>query len=327
LALSIPPFAKSTARSPQQSQRRPRPQSGKCIFHEGDLSRQSDQRLIAAAIDIIENSILLEDRAFSETANLKHAAMYELFTRGLRCAQKETEIGPLPINWTAESIGDLTSMVYRYPTYYGISYQPAGVPEIRGELLTENGEFDPHWANYRFISEETAAQFPNVRLRAGDIVLSVRGTMGKVGIAREAHVGAVITANLIRLAPLKCKIDPDFFKYVLMSERFARALDSASPQTTIKTITAPVLKSLKIPVPPTLDEQREIVTALDAIERKTDLHVRKRASLQDLSKMLARKLIAGDISVSELDFSELPLPEAEFPFPFKPMVGPSAQGQ
>ena len=221
-----------------------------------------------------------------------------LFTRGLRGeAQKETEIGPVPASWNAEPIGMLTTIVYRYPTYYRINYKVSGVPEVRGELLRDGGEIETDLSLFRFIDAETASHFPKVRLDAGDIVMSVRGTMGKVGIVREAHIGAVITANLIRLAPDRRRILPEFFKATLVSERFFRSLEMASPQTTIKTITAPVLKSLRLPVPPTLDEQREIVTILDAIGRKIDLHRRKRAVLEELFKALLHKLMTGEVRV------------------------------
>ena len=43
-----------------------------------------------------------------------------------------------------------------------------------------------------------------------------------------------------------------------------------------------------------LDEQREIVAILDAIDRKIDLHRRKRAVLEELFKALLHKLMTGE---------------------------------
>jgi len=265
-----------------------------------------EQRAISDALEVIQYSIAIETEAAEVTTSLKRAAMQQLFTRGLRGeVQKETEIGPMPVSWEAESIADLTNVVYRYPSYYKIDYMDCGVPEVRGELLKDGGEIERDLSLFRFIDDDTAARFPKVRLETGDIVMSVRGTMGKIGIARNIHRGAVITANLIRLAPDRQKISPEFFKFVLTSERFSRALDMASPQTTIKTITSPVLKSLRLPTPPTLDEQIKIVAILDAIDRRIDLHRRKRAVLDDLFKALLHKLMTGEIRVEGLDLSAL----------------------
>jgi type I restriction enzyme S subunit len=59
------------------------------------------------------------------------------------------------------------------------------------------------------------------------------------------------------------------------------------------------------PFPPTIDEQQEIVAVLDVIDRKIDLHKRKRAVLDELFKSLLRKLMTGEIRVDDLDLSAL----------------------
>ena len=52
---------------------------------------------------------------------------------------------------------------------------------------------------------------------------------------------------------------------------------------------------------PSLDEQSEIVVILGAIDRKIDLHQKKRAVLDDLFKALLHKLMTGEIRVDEMD--------------------------
>ena len=56
---------------------------------------------------------------------------------------------------------------------------------------------------------------------------------------------------------------------------------------------------------PTLDEQYEIVGILNAIDRKIDLHRRKRAVLEHLFKALLHKLMTREIFVTDLDVSGL----------------------
>ena len=56
---------------------------------------------------------------------------------------------------------------------------------------------------------------------------------------------------------------------------------------------------------PTLGEQREIVSILDAIDCKADLHRRKRAVLEELFKALLHKLMTGEIRVGELGITKL----------------------
>ena len=64
------------------------------------------------------------------------------------------------------------------------------------------------------------------------------------------------------------------------------------------------LNSFKLPLTD-LDEQCEIVAILDAIDRKIDLHRKKRAVLDELFKALLHKLMTGEIRVADLDLSAL----------------------
>ena len=67
---------------------------------------------------------------------------------------------------------------------------------------------------------------------------------------------------------------------------------------------------IPITVPlPSLDEQQEIVAILDAIDRKIDLHRRKRAVLEELFKALLHKLMAGEIRAGELGITEVQVVE------------------
>jgi len=61
---------------------------------------------------------------------------------------------------------------------------------------------------------------------------------------------------------------------------------------------------MPVPFPP-LDEQREIVAVLDTLDRKIDLHKRKRAVLDDLFKALLHKLMTGEIRVADIDLGGL----------------------
>jgi type I restriction enzyme S subunit len=64
------------------------------------------------------------------------------------------------------------------------------------------------------------------------------------------------------------------------------------------------LRDLLILKPP-LGEQKEIAGILDAIDRKIDLHKRKRAVLEELFKSLLHKLMTGEIRINQLDLSAL----------------------
>lgn len=223
--------------------------------------------------------------------------MQELLTKGIgRKEFKDTEIGGIPKEWEVVRLGDVLIECYRYPTYYNIEYVDAGVPEIRGELLLENGKIETDSKKFRYVTEETARRFPRVRVIEGDLVFSVRGTMGKVGYIPKELEGAVITANLMRLSPDRQKTHSKWLMYYLTSEKFQHTLNVLSPHTTIKTIQAPVLKSIPIPLPP-LEEQRKIAEILSTVDRKLEIERKRKEKLLRIKKGLMDLLLTGKVRI------------------------------
>lgn len=74
-----------------------------------------------------------------------------------------------------------------------------------------------------------------------------------------------------------------------------------------------IVSALPVTYPADKEEQREIVAILDAIDRKIDLHRRKRAVLGELFKALLHKLMTREIKVGELELTDLSYPTASPP--------------
>lgn len=214
-----------------------------------------------------------------------------------RKGYKVTEIGEIPIDWKDITLADISEEIYRYPTYYNINYVNDGVPEVRGELLKEDGILEKDRSKYRFISGQTSNRFARTILKKDDFVLSVRGTIGKVAIVHKEMEGANITANLIRISPKRSLIYPLFLKYCLISEPFQTVLNNLSPQTTIKTIQAPLLKSIKLPVP-FLEEQKKIASILSKVDELNQKTGRIILQTQRLKKGLMQKLFRYGVESS-----------------------------
>lgn len=192
---------------------------------------------------------------------------------------------PLPDGWRWVKLEEACQEVYRYPTYYNITYVDKGVPEIRGELINKDGTLEMDSTKYRFISQETSKRFPRTILKEGDFVLSVRGTMGKTALIPKELEGANITANLIRISPVRSMIYSPFLRMVFLSELFQLTLKNLSPQTTIRTIKAPVLRSIPIPLP-SMSEQKRIAAKVQGLMKEVE-HARVACEKQlEAAKML-----------------------------------------
>lgn len=204
----------------------------------------------------------------------------------------------IPSQWLLEPLGWISKDVYRYPTYFGIEYTDQGIPEIRGELLKGDGTLELNERAYRHISQETSNKFPRTIVKEGDIILSVRGTMGKLALVPKEKEGANITANLVRISPDRKKVHPSYLRSYLLSRLFKDRLNALSPQTTIKTIESGELKSIKV-ILPQLPEQEKIASILSKVDnliQKTDESIEQ---TQRLKKGLMQRLLFKGIRHEE----------------------------
>lgn len=126
--------------------------------------------------------------------------------------------------------------------------------------------------------------------------------------------GAAIATNKKRMAAEWTAFDPNVIGVVGGSDLDQDFLFQWFQTFDLRTITEPGptpqlnkknLDPLVIPFPSNLDEQREIVAVLNAIDRKMDLHRRKRAVLEELFESLLHQLMTGEISVEDLDLTAL----------------------
>ena len=247
------------------------------------------------------NQIEQEDEALRVSQELKRAAMRTLFTRGLRGeAQKETEIGPAPEGWELKPIGEFARQLQ-----YGLSVR--GAESGRYPILRMNCQQDGkvlfRELQYVDIDCETAATY---RVKPNDLLFNRTNSYELVGRTAivEQVTDAVFASYLVRVAVDETRLSPQFLNYFLNWDSAQSELRKlASRGVSQANISAGKLRGFVVPVP-SLDEQREIVAILDAIDRKIDLHRRKRAVLEELFKALLHRLMTGETRVGELGLSE-----------------------
>ena len=266
-----------------------------------------EQAVIADALDMIQQARSAEMACERAAQDLKRAAMRALFTRGLRGeAQKETEIGPVPESWDFVEFGTLREWL-QYGTSTRCTYDPTEFPVLRIPNV-EPGRVNAQDLKFGALSPEEATRY---RLEAGDLIfIRTNGVIERLGacaVYAGEPSGALFASYLIRARLKKDRIDPHFAAYFYGSDLgtsivAGRATPAADGKYNLNTGT---IDSLPLPLPPTLEEQRDIAAILDAIDRKIDLHRRKRAVLDDLFKALLHKLMTGEIRVSDLDLSAL----------------------
>jgi type I restriction enzyme S subunit len=275
------------------------------ILKEKDLAYPVDaqeQNAIAAVLRQTESALAQQSTLLGVLQELKRAVMLELFTHGLRREpQKDTEIGPVPESWALEPIGAHFSVVSGgtpsrdNPTYW----TGGGIPWVKTtevdycEIRDTEEHITPHGL------ESSAAKL----LPKGTLLMAMYGqgvTRGKVAI-----LGVEATCNqaCAAMSPTDSVVLTRYL-YHFLTWRYEeiRSLAHGGQQ---QNLNLEIVRGLEVAIPPKNAEQDEIVTILDSIDRKIDLHRCKHRMLEDLFNVLLHQLMAGKLSVSGLDLSAL----------------------
>ncbi len=260
-----------------------------------------EQQRIADILWLVHEAIGLSEALVEEGQALKRAAMQTLFTCGLRGeAQKETEIGPVPASWALVPIGDVFEIEQGLSLKGNLATDDQGTPFLR----TSNvywGRIELQAVSRMRIEGEIP---PHKLLHWGDLLVCEGGEIGRAAVWDGEIDKCVFQNHLHRLRPDDASRIDARFVAAWLEEGFKHrnAYEGAGNRTTIPNLSRARLAALLIPQSRP-DEQRKIVAILDAIDRKIDLHRRKRAVLDDLFKALLHKLMTREIRVGDLGLS------------------------
>ncbi|MEI7038228.1 restriction endonuclease subunit S [Fulvimonas yonginensis] len=263
-----------------------------------------DQSAIANALETIHAAAAAELNAEQNASTLKRTVMNALFTRGLRGEPlKETEIGPVPESWEVVPLGSLgkigngSTPKKTVPAYWNDGTFP---------WLTSAKVYDREIAVAdQFVTDVALAECHLPRVQPGAVLMAITGQGKTLGHCAVLRIEASINQHIAYLQTNTERAEPGFIRgYLETQYEYLRQVASGGGSTK-GALTCAFLRGLPIPLPPTLDEQREIVSVLDALDRKIDLHQQKRGVLEELFKALLHKLMTGEIAVSDLDLSAL----------------------
>lgn len=118
---------------------------------------------------------------------------------------------------------------------------------------------------------ETAKRIPpkfgKVRLRTGDILLSIRGSIGKNALVTKRFEGTVPSSQLVVIRPLKHVVDRKYLFRVLSSKIVQNQLDYLKMGQVMSYVTMVGLRRLLIPFP-SLREQVRIAGRIEELEKR-----------------------------------------------------------
>jgi type I restriction enzyme S subunit len=192
------------------------------------------------------------------------------------------ELPLIPDGWRYESLGDI---VEERGVSYGI-VQPGsatthGVPIVRVNNI-RNGRIDT--TDMLKVGADIEAKFQRSRLRGGEVLLTLVGTLGEVAIVPDTLRGWNV-ARAVGVIPVRKDPGSLWVSICLRTAFIQHCIRTWATTTVQATFNLRDLAKLPIPIPPT--ETREAIAAvLGALDDKIELNRRMNATLEAMARAL-----------------------------------------
>lgn len=165
-----------------------------------------------------------------------------------------------PTDWMTASLGDLVDA--DAPICYGIvlpgEHHAGGVPIVKVKDMVQG---TVRTENLLMTSPEIDEQYRRSRLTGGDILLSIRGTVGRIALVPDALAGANITQDTARLR-ISCPATRAFVYQILQSEYLQRQIQDHVVGQAVRGINIHSVRRLQIPIPQFLPARSQVANLL-----------------------------------------------------------------
>jgi type I restriction enzyme, S subunit len=241
-----------------------------------------DQKRIAAILDQADALRTKRKQALTRLNQLAQAIFYEMFGDPVapdsNVAVRLADIAEL-IN------GDRSS---NYPS--GDDIKDSGVLFLNTTNI-KNGELDLSRSQY--IAPQKFASLSRGKLSRGDLVITLRGTLGQCALFHCAHDTGFINAQMMIIRCHQAAI-PRYLKEYISFPSIQGRLNNANTGSAVPQLTATQMKEMQI-ILPSIDDQHRFVQAVDSARSVQAVQVEHQAHLEGLFTSLQHRAFRGEL--------------------------------
>ncbi|MBC5792734.1 MAG: restriction endonuclease subunit S [Nanohaloarchaea archaeon] len=271
------------------------------------LPPKDEQRRIASVLYNMDQAISKTEEIIEQTQRVKKGLMQDLFTEGYYSHEEfeDSRFAKYPEEWDSKQVRDLIDEGViekimdgnhgeRHPT--SEDFIEEGIPFVTSDAVW-NSHVD--WENAKKISEETYENLRKGFAEPGDVLLTHKGSVGRVGRVPEDKEKVMLSPQVTyyRINDEET-LDPEYLKYFFRSSFCQKEMAGHSQQSTRDYIGLTKQKTLKIHVPK-IEEQRKIADALNSMDQKIEREKEEKEELQRLKKGLMQDLLTGSVRTGE----------------------------
>lgn len=260
------------------------------------LPPADDQAAIARILDAVDTALERTRAAVERAREVDHALLHQLLESGL--APNERSTHGRPRHWTMRRVDEVADVGSGVTLGKDVSgFTSLELPYLRVANV-QDGHLDLSTIKTVRVRLD---EVENYRLEVGDVLMTEGGDIDKLGRGTiwEGQIPVCLHQNhIFRIRPNRQLLDPAFYALVVESDIAKRYFNRVAKRTTnLASTNKTQVRAFRFPVPPTVDEQRQIVAVMKASKDTIAALMKKQAALSELKKSLMHDLLTGRVRV------------------------------
>ncbi len=270
------------------------------------LPKRREQDAIAEALSDVDELLHGLDALIAKKQAIKQAAMQQLLTGRTRlpgfgspegCA---AQLDPPP-GWRVESLRSVSHMHGRIGwqglTQAEFTTNPEDPFLITGVDFRGTGI---DWDSAFHVSRDRYDVAPQIQLRAGDVLMTKDGTIGKMLYVKSVPYPGLATLNshLLVLRPIDNAYHPPFLYFQMTSRRFADHIEANKSGSTFFGLSQEATGRFAVLLPP-LEEQKSIAAVLSDMSAEIAALDARRDKTHAIKLGMMQQLLTGRIRLVE----------------------------
>ena len=220
------------------------------------LPSPSEQKHIADFLQKIDERIAAQEKLLASLKKYKRGLLRTVFTeKGSHSLLHDA------VSYRINEVCDVLSGK-RIPKGETFSTHPT---EYRYITVSDMGEKYVHSNTLQYITSHTEKQIVRYKVRNGDIIISVAGTLGKLNIITSDLDGVNLTENCDRFTNFR-GINPEYLYHVLSSDLIQSQIEASKTKNGQPKLALERIRNFVVPVPHQV-RQEHFVEVMDDIDK------------------------------------------------------------
>ena len=240
-----------------------------------------EQAHISHVLGLVSNLIFLRKQQLSKLDELVKARFVELF--GDPVTNPKAWDMPLIEDVVANEKNALKAGPFG--SSLKKEYYVSSGYKIYGQEQVISGD---HTFGDYYIDEERYRTLENCTVQAGDVLISLVGTYGKLLVMPEEFEPGIINPRLMKITFDKKKVNPYYFQHYFQSDSLRKALAENTHGGTMDILNLGIVRKLAMPLPP-LALQNDFIAFVEQTDKSKFEIQQSLKKLETLKKALMQK--------------------------------------